>query len=86
MPLINAIGSSLVSVAAFGATTAVSYGISGLVDWPLAALFIAGGIVGGYAGIRLAGKLAGDKTRLTYVFSGIVAIVGLYVIVRGVTG
>ena len=35
MPLINAIGSSLVSVTAFGATTAASYAWSGLVDWPL---------------------------------------------------
>ena len=36
MPLINAIGSSLVSVTAFGLTTAASYACSGLVDWPLA--------------------------------------------------
>ncbi len=35
MPLINAIGSSLVSVTAFGLTTAASYAVSGLVDWPL---------------------------------------------------
>jgi uncharacterized membrane protein YfcA len=33
MPLLNAIGSSLVSVAAFGAATAVSYAASGLIDW-----------------------------------------------------
>ena len=41
MPLINAIGSSLVAVSAFGLTTAASYAWSGLVDWPLAGLFIA---------------------------------------------
>ena len=35
MPLINAIGSSLVSVTAFGLTTAASYAWSGLVDWRL---------------------------------------------------
>ena len=40
MPLINAIGSSLVSVTAFGLTTAASYAWSGLVDWPLAGLFM----------------------------------------------
>ena len=33
MPLINAIGSSLVSVTVFGLTTAASYAWSGLVDW-----------------------------------------------------
>jgi hypothetical protein len=82
MPLINAIGSSLVSVTAFGATTAASYAWSGLVDWPLAGLFIAGGALGGLSGIALARRLAGHKHALTRIFSGVVIAVGLYVIVR----
>jgi len=86
MPLINAIGSSLVSVSAFGLTTAASYAWSGLVDWPLALLFIAGGAVGGLVGTRLARHLAGHKNALTRVFSGIVIVVGLYVIFRSVIG
>lgn len=86
MPLLNAIGSSLVSVAAFGATTAVSYALSGLVDWLLAGLFIAGGIVGGYFGIRLASRLANNRRQLMIVFSSIVALVGIYVVIRGVLG
>ncbi len=86
MPLLNAIGSSLVSVAAFGATTAVSYTISGLVDWQLALLFIAGGTVGGFAGIRLARTLATRKRALTLIFSGVVAVVGLYVLAKGLAG
>ena len=45
MPMIVAIGTSLVSVAAFGATTATNYAVSGLVDWRIAVLFIAGAIV-----------------------------------------
>ena len=65
MPLINAIGSSLVSVTAFGLTTAASYAWSGLVDWPLAFLFIVGGALGGLLGIRLAHHLAGYKHALT---------------------
>lgn len=85
MPLINAIGSSLVSVAAFGATTAISYAASGLVDWPLAALFIVGGIFGGFAGIRLARMLASNRRYLNFLFSGIVAVVGAYVIMKGLT-
>ncbi|HSM95576.1 MAG TPA: sulfite exporter TauE/SafE family protein [Rhizomicrobium sp.] len=84
MPLLNAIGSSLVSVAAFGATTAISYALSGLVDWMLAALFIAGGVVGGLVGIRLAGKLAANRRTLTLIFSSVVTIVGLYVVIKGV--
>lgn len=86
MPLINAIGSSLVSVNAFGLTTAASYAWSGFVDWPLALLFIAGGAVGGLAGTRLARRLSGHKNALTRVFSGIVIAVGLYVIARSVIG
>ena len=84
MPLLNAIGSSLVSVAAFGATTAVSYAVSGLVDWPVGMLFVLGGAVGGFLGVRLAGKLASRKRALTLLFSGVVAMVGVYIVARGI--
>jgi uncharacterized protein len=84
MPLINAIGSSLLAVTSFGLTTAVSYGVSGLVDWPLATLFIFGGALGGILGIRLAHRLASHKTALTRIFSGIVIAVGIYVVARGI--
>ncbi|MBW4051775.1 MAG: sulfite exporter TauE/SafE family protein [Proteobacteria bacterium] len=83
MPLLNAIGSSLVSVAAFGATTAVSYAASGFIVWRIAGLFVLGGLAGGYAGIEAAKALAGRKRMLEIVFSAVVAIVGLYVTVRG---
>lgn len=79
MPLLNAIGSSLVSVSAFGLTTAASYAVSGLVDWWLAALFIAGGIFGSLGGLLLARRLAGHKRALGYVFGTLVIGVGLYV-------
>jgi uncharacterized membrane protein YfcA len=85
MPLINAIGSSLVSVTAFGLTTATSYAWSGLIDWSLAFLFIVGGALGGFIGIRLAHHLAaGYKHALARTFSGIVIAVGLYVIARSI--
>jgi len=85
MPLINAIGSSLVSVTVFGMTTAASYAWSGLVDWWLAGLFIIGGAPGGLVGIRLARHLAHHKHMLGRTFSAIVIAVGLYVVVRSVT-
>jgi hypothetical protein len=85
MPLINAIGSSLVSVTAFGLTTAASYAWSDLVDWPLAGLFIVGGAFGGLFCTRLAKQLAGYKHALKRTFSGVVIVVGLYVIVRSLT-
>ena len=79
MPLVNAIGSSLVSVTAFGLTTAGSYALSGLVDWWLAALFVAGGALGGLAGIWAGQRLSSHKRALSVVFAGIVIAVGLYV-------
>ena len=86
MPLINAIGSSLVSVTAFGLTTAASYAWSGLIDWPLAILFIVGGALGGLIGTRLAHHLAGYKQALSLTFSGIVIAVGLYIVAKSITG
>lgn len=83
MPLLSAIGSSLVSVSAFGATTAVSYAAAGLVAWRVAGLFILGGLVGGYVGIKAAKALSGRKQMLAIVFSAVVAAVGLYVTARG---
>lgn len=83
MPMIFAIGSSLLAVAAFGFTTAGNYALSGLIDWPLVALFLAGGILGGIVGRRAASALAQKKQALTHIFAGVVAAVGLYVVVRG---
>jgi uncharacterized membrane protein YfcA len=83
MPLLNAIGSSLVSVAAFGAATAASYAVSDLVDWPLALLFIAGGAIGSTIGIGLARTMAVRQRLLTRLFSGVVAAVGAYVLLKG---
>lgn len=82
MPLLNAIGSSLVSVFILGATTASSYALSGLVDWRVAGLFVIGGVVGGYGGVRAATALATRKRLLALAFSAMVAAVGLYMMAR----
>lgn len=78
MPMINAIGSSLVAVAAFGLTTAANYAVSGLVDWPLALVFILGGIVGGFIGARLAKRLSAAHGRLTTIFASLIFVVAAY--------
>lgn len=83
MPILNAIGSSLVSVTAFGATTAASYAWSGLVDWWIAGLFIAGGLVGSLAGTEIAKRIASGR-GLTVAFSAVVIAAGLYVAFRGI--
>lgn len=82
MATINAVGSSLVSVGAFGLTTAVSYALSGLVDWHISAFFIAGGVLGGWGGVALAGRLATKRAMLTKIFAVVVAGVACFVIWR----
>ena len=83
MPLINAIASSLVSVTSFGATTAANYALSGLIDWWIVALLLAGGAVGGFAGTATARRLAGQRRMLATAFAVIVGAVGVYVVWRG---
>jgi uncharacterized membrane protein YfcA len=83
MALINAIGSSLVSVTAFGLTTAANYALSDLIDWRLVLLFVGGGVAGGLVGGKLASVLAAKKRALSLVFAAVVASVGVYVVVRG---
>ena len=80
MPMINAIGSSLVAVTAFGLTTAINYAFSGLVDWLLALAFIGGGILGGYAGARVAKGLSGTQGRLTTIFAVLIFVVAAYML------
>jgi uncharacterized membrane protein YfcA len=80
MPILNAIGSSLVAVTAFGSTTAINYAFSGLVDWALAAVFIGGGIVGGMAGSRAANRLGARKGALNTAFALLVFTVAGYML------
>lgn len=80
MPMINAIGSSLVAVTAFGLTTSLNYALSGLVDWLLAAAFIGGGVLGGVAGARLAKRLSGAHGRLTTIFAILIFVVAAYML------
>lgn len=84
MPMIFAIGSSLFCVAAFGFTTAGNYALSGFVDWQLVALFIGGGVLGGLFGRRASSALAKEKRLLSQSFAAIVAVVGVYVVARGI--
>jgi len=81
MPMINAVGTSLVAVTAFGLTTAINYAVSGLVDWVLALVFVAGGIVGGTFGTISARQLS-DTHVYRPIFASIIFAVAVYMIVR----
>ena len=85
MTLLNAIGSSLFSVAAFGFATAASYAWSNLIDWSVALVFIAGGAAGGMLGVRLATRLARRRQLLTRIFAVTVMLVAVYVAARAIT-
>jgi uncharacterized membrane protein YfcA len=82
MPMLNAVGSSLLAVALFGATTAVNYALSGLVLWDVAGWMLAGGLVGGAAGVWASRKLAGHRALLQRLFAIFVLVVALYVVWR----
>jgi uncharacterized membrane protein YfcA len=82
MPILYAVGSSLVAVTAFGLTTAANYAVAGLVDWTLAGLFILGGVLGGLLGARSAKTLAGRKGALNTVFAALIFAVAIYMLIR----
>ncbi len=84
MPMLNAIGSSLVSVTAFGLTTAGNYAASGLVDWRVGALFVVGGIAGGMIGTHAAKALSTRRGALTYIFSALIFVVAVYMLIRSI--
>jgi hypothetical protein len=81
MPLPYAIGTSLVIVSALGLTTAMSYAMSGLVDWTITGLLVTGGVGGTVAGIVLGRVLGTRKGLLECGFAAVVIAVGGYVAV-----
>lgn len=82
MPMLFAVGSSLLAVGSFGLTTAVSYASSGLVDWVVAAEYIVGGLAGGYLGMQLACHLGARKAALNRIFACVIFAVAFYMLYR----
>ncbi|MCF1467008.1 sulfite exporter TauE/SafE family protein [Agrobacterium vitis] len=82
MPMINAVGTSLMAVTAFGLATAANYALSGLVDWALAAEFILGGLLGGIVGTLSATRLGAHKNTLNRMFAAMIFLVAFYVIYK----
>lgn len=86
MPLPYAIGTSLLVVSALGMTTAGSYAASGLVDWGVTAMLVAGGVAGTVAGIALGRRLGARKGLLERGFAAVVIAVGGYVVASSMAG
>ncbi|HEX5305467.1 MAG TPA: sulfite exporter TauE/SafE family protein [Dyella sp.] len=86
MEIIHAIGTSLFAVGAFGLTAAANYAFSGLIDWPVAAAFIGGGIAGGWLGAIGAKRLAKTRGALNAIFAGVIIVVAIYMLFRSLRG
>jgi uncharacterized membrane protein YfcA len=53
-----------------------------LIDWPVTAQFIAGGLLGGIAGTLLAKRLAAEKNVLERIFAVLILCVAAYILYR----
>ena len=82
MEIINAIGTSLFSVGAFGLTTTINYAASGLVDWRVAIEFIGGGVVGGWLGAMGARRLAKTRGALNLIFAVVIVVVAIFMLYK----
>ncbi len=85
MTIANAAASSLLSVAVFGFATSANYAISGLVDWRLAGLLLAGGVVGGVVGLAIARALADRQAIARRAFAVFILAAGGYVAWRALS-
>ncbi len=74
----EAIGTSLMSVGSFGVVTAARYGLSGDLNMLISAIFIVGGIFGGWIGSRLTSRFR--KQTLVKIFSAVVMAVSFYML------
>lgn len=85
MPIANAISSSLLVVAAFGAATAATYAAASQVDWPIALIFVAGGLIGGVTGVAAGRRLGRTGRGLTIGFAAVLLALSVYVAFRALS-
>lgn len=84
MPMLNAVAASLLSVGSFGLTTAANYALTSQVHWIAAGWFIAGGLIGGMVGLRLAVYAATRKGLLNRIFAVLIFCVAGYMAWRAI--
>ncbi len=80
--IVQAIGTSLISISSFGLVTAGRYIVAGNIDFVIAMLFIIGGIIGGYIGIKTSEKI--PKENLVKLFATVLFGIASYIIIRTV--
>lgn len=82
--IIDAIGTSLLPVSAFGLTIAIRYSLEGQIQWFVSILFIIGGTVGGFAGTKL--SIKAPRERLSKIFSILLVAVAILMIAKTIIG
>lgn len=80
LDIFSAIGTSLVPVSMFGATTALRYALENHINILISLLLVIGGIGGGFLGTAMLGRI--PKNVITNVFAIIIAVVGIYIIIK----
>jgi uncharacterized membrane protein YfcA len=78
--IIQAVGTSLLSVSLFGFSTAGRYFGTGSVDLVIALLFVAGGLPGSLVGVKMATWI--PKHKLTKVFGLMIIAVAIYILFK----
>ena len=86
MTLAAAQATSLLSVAAFGASTAVNYSLSGMINWWAVLAMAMGGAVGTWAGLPISKRLADYAAFSRRLFAGMILLVAVYIFVKTITG
>lgn len=76
----NAIGTSLIPVSIFGATTALGYSFQNHINIVISLLFAMGGIGGGLIGSNMLHRI--PKNIATNAFAIVIVVVGAYIILR----
>jgi len=84
LSMIKAVGTSLIVVGTFGITTAAVDSIYGYVYPLISLLYLAGGVIGGYAGTSIASRLPRGVLRKTFAF--IIILVAVYIMVLNYNG
>jgi uncharacterized membrane protein YfcA len=82
--MIKAVGTSLIAVGTFGITTAAVDSIYGYVYPLISLLYLAGGVVGGYAGVSVATRLPRGILRKAFAF--IIILVAVYIMILNYKG
>lgn len=82
LPMVVAVGTSLLVIAITSASALVAHLVSGSVNWTVVAVFTAGAIGGELAGSRLGNRLS--SARLTQMFAVVIVGVAVFLIVKNV--